>query len=743
MKKDRGIQNALPKQAVLADSEEPVITISGTIGAVRFRNEETGYTVAMLKQDDEVITVVAHLPSLRPHEIYNLTGTWKTHPRYGRQFVADSVDVSPPVTIDGIREYLSTICANIGPGIAKRITDHFALETFVVIEKTPERLMEVEGIGPTRAESLVTAYRESIIFKETMVFLFSHGIKGGVAARIFKEYGVNSLEVLRTNPFRLVEVHGLSFRSADLVANKLGYPRESNARICSGLLFALESATNKGHVFLPRSLLMLEAAKLLEIDRANISGGLALLEEQKRVIIESHGTDPSLDSVYLPYLYRAEIYCAQKLRSMADRKSSFWTTSRAEAAIRKIEESYHIELSEKQREAVYTAASTGLSIITGGPGTGKSTILSAIIELFDDNSESIALAAPTGKAARRMYDTTGHEAKTIHRLLNYSPREGGFLKNEDDQLDFSLLVVDEASMIPLDLLMHLLKAVSHNTTVVLVGDVDQLPCIGAGNVLKDMIASGVIPVTRLDQIFRQSARSNIIVNCHQILKGASFVAPREDMKNDFICLKEEDQEKILKMIVHLASKELPKMGFDPLNDIQVLTPMKAGILGRTNLNAVLQRILNPHGKPYTINGTEMRIGSRLLMGRNNYDITENGITNGSQGIFKRFIEERGEAVIEFDGEDVLFTPVDMLDLSLAFAITVHKSQGSEFTCVLMPLHTTHYALLQRQLLYTGASRGKKLVVIVGSPKAVNIALRNDKVQERFSKLDERLKEPYR
>jgi exodeoxyribonuclease V alpha subunit len=722
-----------------AGADPHIEILAGEIEHIRYHREDTGYTIARVRlhgPDESSVNVVAFLHAPRVGDLYQFRGTWVHHPKYGEQFQAKEFEAKPPVTVEGIRAYLASEIDEIGPELAKRIVDTFGMETFDVIDLTPHRLREVSGIGKKRAGAILEAWKNHTYLRDTHVFLYSQGITAGLASKVFKQYGPDTIEVIRTNPYRLaIDVPGVGFMTADRIAEKTGIARNAPERLCAGIIYMLELAAARGHTYLPGNLLMQETAKILGVERDTLSESLLDLEGMQYVCREKIMSPAGEEEIiYQPALYQAERQTARNLRALNNADKRISPLSPGEAA-GWMEKNYHIELSDRQKEAIRCAAEKTCMVLTGGPGTGKTSTLTAIIRMFRNAEAGILLCAPTGRAAKRMTEATGNEAFTIHRLLEFNPHAGKFQRNEENPLDADLIIVDEFSMVDIILLHHLLKAVMPGTTLVFVGDADQLPSVGPGNCLRDIISSGVIPVVRLDTIFRQGLRSRIITNSHRINQGKMPEITR-DGSGDYRFISEEDPEKVLGEIIRQVAEELPqKHGMDPLWDVQVLTPMHKGILGVENLNRHLQQRLNPDGKPYRRGNTEFRVGDKVMQTRNNYDLE---VFNGDLGCILDIDEKTGSFQVRFDDRIITYSPADIEDLAVAYATTIHKAQGSEYTSVILPVHTQHYVMLARNLLYTAVTRGKRLVLTVGSNRAVRLGVENSGSKKRFTRLAHRL-----
>ena len=649
-----------------------------------------------------------------------------------------------PASVYGIQKYLgSGLIKGIGPIMAKRIVKKFGKETLDVIENDIEKLAEVDGIGKKRIAMIKKAWEEQKEIREVMLFLQTHDVSSGYATKIFKHYGSRSIQVVKENPYRLAtDIFGIGFVTADHVAEKLGFGKDSELRAEAGILYVLHQLADEGHVYYPYEPLVKKCWEILQVEREVIVKAFGTITIDKRIVIEDLNEDveefeENNKAVYLAKFHLSETSIGARLKTLVNAPKSVRKID-PDKAVEWVQEQLAITLAERQVEAVKCAVENKVMVITGGPGTGKTTIINAILKIFSRLRVNIMLAAPTGRAAKRMSETTNHEAKTIHRMLEYSIQKGGFQKNDEYPLDCDLLIVDEASMIDTILMHHLLKAVPPRATLILVGDVNQLPSVGAGNVLKDIIASGAIPVVELNEIFRQARESLIIVNAHKINNGLlPSLEPSGKRLDDFYFIEQEDPEEVLRIILELTRERIPKrFGLDPVDDIQVLTPMHKGVVGAGNLNVELQKALNP-GEGGVVRGNRnYRVNDKVMQIKNNYD---KEVFNGDIGRITRIDEEAQEVTISFDGRDVAYDYTDLDEIVLAYAVSVHKSQGSEYPAVVIPILTQHYVLLQRNLIYTAVTRGRKLVVMVGTKKALAIGVKNDKTQKRFTYLRHRLK----
>jgi exodeoxyribonuclease V alpha subunit len=727
-------------------TSDTLADLRGQIERITYINDENGYTIARIKVQGrrELVTVVGSIVNPTPGEILSMKGEWGNHPTYGEQFKIACCETAVPATVHGIEKYLgSGLVRGIGPVMAKRIVRRFKEETLSVIEKDIERLTAIDGIGVKRIAMIRKAWDEQKEIRAIMIFLQSHGVGPGYSARIYKHYGNDSIAVVKENPYRLaMDVFGIGFVTADRIAQKLGFAKDSRLRAEAGILYVLHELTDEGHVYYPYEPLIAKCREVLDIDRAIVVEAIDAIAADKRIVIEDLGGEPDAPqdggrAVYLAGYHAAEAQLAARLRTLI-RTPQALRRIEADRAIQWIQERLAIILADRQVEAVRCMTGNKVMVITGGPGTGKTTLISAIIRICSVIGSRIMLAAPTGRAAKRMTETTGHEAKTIHRLLEYSRQKGGFQKNEDAPLDCDLLIVDETSMIDTLLMHHLLKAVPARAAFVMVGDVNQLPSVGAGNVLKDIIESRAVPVVELNEIFRQARESSIIVNAHLINEGqVPNLRSSQDKVDDFYFIEQEDPQKVMELIIALVKERIPRrFGFDPLDDIQVLTPMHRGVVGGTNLNTELQKALNPGDEGVTRMGRLFKVGDKVMQITNNYD---KEVYNGDIGRILAIDAEAQEIIVSIDNREIPYGYSELDELVHAYAVSIHKSQGSEYPAVVIPILTQHYILLQRNLLYTGVTRGKKLVVIVGTKKAMAIAVRNNKTRKRYTLLSKRMR----
>jgi exodeoxyribonuclease V alpha subunit len=716
--------------------------LRGQIERVTYYNEENGYVVARFKAEGRagLVTIVGTILGLNAGEVLKLKGEWQRHAKYGEQFKIDSHECVMPATVTGIERYLSSgMIKGIGPVMAKRLVAKFGLKTLDVIEKDSGKLREVDGIGEKRVEMIRDAWSAQKDIRDVMVFLQGNGVSPAYAVKIYKQYGSRSVSVVSENPYRLAEeVFGIGFLSADKIAGRLGIGKDSPVRARAGIQHVLNQFADEGHVYYPLEQLANQCEKILEIDRGIILEAMASAAEDRRIVIED--TDQfggDIKAVYLSGYHVSELGIARRIRELVTFPRQLPLVNRIDLFVT-AENELGFTLSEQQARAVRDSMERKVMVITGGPGTGKTTIIKAIIAVQAKMGRKVMLAAPTGRAAKRMGEAAGREAKTIHRMLEFSPRDGKFKKDEENPLEADTFIIDEASMVDTVLMYHLLKALPLRSTLILVGDVDQLPSVGAGNVLKDIIASELVPVVRLNEIFRQSRESMIVVNAHRINSGQMPVAEDDEgHRRDFHFIEMQEPEQVVERIIGLCRERIPKRyGYRPVEDIQVLTPMHRGTAGALNLNTELQKQLNASKDELLRAGRVYKTGDKVMQIRNNYD---KDVYNGDIGRIVRIDREEQELSVNFDGRFVDYDFSELDELVLAYATSVHKAQGSEYPCVVMPVLTQHYVLLQRNLLYTGITRGRKLVVLVGTKKALAIAIRNNKPQMRYTLLTERLR----
>jgi len=724
-------------------SEEPQ-TLQGTLEQILFTAED-GYTVARLlcPESFELVTVVGHLPSLKIGEKLRLWGEWTTHPKYGVQFQIHAYEVVVPTTVEGIQAYLSSgLIKGLGPKLAQRLTEHFGAHTLEVIDKEPERLYEVPGLGPVRVRKILEAWEEQRAIKDVMLFLKSHGVSTHLAVKIYKAYEKEAIPLLKEDPYRLCEdLFGVGFLTADRLAQRLGIAPDSPKRLQAGIAHTLREALEEGHVYLPRPQLLERASELLGVEADQVE---AALEETarspeapiRRELLETDGEEA--EAIYLSPLYHSEVGAAERLCRLLTHPGpelKIPPSHDFNELLRRVEAETALRYSSEQREALRKALEHKVLILTGGPGTGKTTTVRGLIRLFENLGLEVALASPTGRAAKRLEEATDRSAQTLHRLLEYSPQLG-FRRSEHFPLEADVVIVDEASMIDLFLLYALLRALRPEAR--LIGDADQLPSVGPGRALWDLLDSGKIPTVKLTEIFRQAKESLIVQNAHRINRG-EFPHLSRDAESDFLFLETEEPQQAAQLVEELVCEVLPeRYGYHPLDDIQVLSPMYRGEAGVDALNQALQARLNPQAVQTLMYGSRsFRLGDKVMQVRNDY---EKEVFNGDIGRIVEVDPEGLKLEVRYPGRGrVGYAQEDLDELVPAYAITVHKSQGSEYPCVVLVLLKQHYLLLQRNLLYTAVTRAKERVVLVGSRQAVGMAVRNDRPIQRYARLAQRLK----
>lgn len=707
--------------------------LSGVVERITYHNEENGFCVIKIRSKGfpDLVTVVGNLAAVNVGAIIKVKGQWKMDSKFGKQFSTIDYQEIIPATVAGIEKYLgSGLIKGIGPVYARKIVNMFKEESLRVIEEEPDRLMEVEGIGNKRVELIKKAWLDQKEIKNVMLFLQSNGVSTAYAVKIYKAYGNESIEKVKSNPYRLADdIWGIGFKTADKIAQYMGYAKDSYERCSSGISYVLNELGNEGHCYANHEQLIEKAISILEVERTAIETAIPFMVQENKIIIDEENL------IYIPALYYSEMGTAKRIKEIIATESEFDSTKVPEI-IERIQKEHNISYDDVQKEAIMMAVRSKFMVLTGGPGTGKTTTTLAIIKGFQAFGGNVLFAAPTGRAAKRMSETTGMEAKTIHRLLEYKPTDG-YIKNEENPLDCDVLIVDETSMVDIILMYNLLKAVGNNTVVILVGDVDQLPSVGPGNVLKDIINSEQVNVVKLTRIFRQAQGSAIITNAHRVNKG-EFPELKSGKDSDFFFIEEEEPTKVVEQIQSLCTTRLPKYyKVDPINDIQVLCPMQRGETGTVNLNTVLQGALNKSTVSIKHGGTLYKLGDKVMQIKNNYD---KNVFNGDIGRVTAIDTEDKTLVITYDENPVDYDVTELDEVVLAYATTVHKSQGSEYKIVVSPFTTQHFMMLQRNLLYTGVTRAKKIMVLVGTKKAVGMAVRNNKITKRNTKLCDRLRE---
>ncbi|HLJ94425.1 MAG TPA: ATP-dependent RecD-like DNA helicase [Gemmataceae bacterium] len=714
-------------------------SLAGVIERVTYHNPENGFAVLRVLANGRsgLVTVVGHLANALAGEFIEGHGGWVQDRDHGLQFKAENLRTTPPHTAEGIEKYLASgLIKGIGPHFARKIVEVFGERTLAVIDESPSFLREVRGIGPRRIQLIREGWQEQKVVRSIMVFLQSHGVGTARAVRIYKTYGDQAIELVRANPYRLAtDIWGVGFRTADELAGRLGIDRASPLRARAALRYVLQQLSNDGHVCYPEAAVIQQTAELTQIDQAIVMAAVEEARTEGEIVREPTPEEPWL---YLKPLFLAELGVARAVQGLQGGDHPL-PAIKTDLALAWAEKKMGIEFAETQRQAIRQAATSKVLVITGGPGTGKTTIVRGLLEIFAAKGLRCLLCAPTGRAAKRLSETTGREAKTIHRLLEFDPGQGGFKRDRANPLELELLVVDEASMVDIVLMNQLLRAIPPHACVVLVGDVDQLPSVGPGTVLHDIIASRSVPVVRLTEIFRQAERSWIVRAAHHVNHG-EMPESAPAGQGDFYLVEADTPESILDRLITLIRDRIPaRFELDPFRDIQVLTPMNRSLLGARHLNARLQEVLNPpkQGPQIERFGSTYRLGDKVLQTVNNYD---KEVFNGDIGRVTAIDEVDQEMTVSHDGRAVTYDFGELDELALAYSMTIHKAQGSEYPAVVIPLHTQHYMMLQRNLLYTGITRGKQLVVLVGSRKALSLAVRRQDTVQRYSALRRRLQE---
>ena len=722
-------------------------TIKGQIERITFHNPENGYTVAQIDANDEkgTVSIVGNLPSPEPGQIISLQGEWVIDSQYGEQFEFDSYSYDVPVSEEGIKKYLgSGLIPGIGPVMARRIVEKFGENALEVIDNNPRRLREVEGIGKKRLKEIKNSWQQQKQVREIMVFLLSHGISPNYASKIFEQYGQEAIRVVRDNPYKLArDIWGIGFKRVDDIAQNLGIEHDDEARIEAGLDYILNEAAEEGHVYLPQADLLTRAEETLAIAPTRVEETVKAMSENNTLVreeVDFSNSRPEDFAIYLPAFYRAETGIAEKIREMLNYPAP-QLPAKISRLIKAAEASLDITLSEEQKIAVKKAITERLLIVTGGPGTGKTTIIKAMLEVFAKLGFEVGLAAPTGRAAKRMEETAQKEAQTVHRLLDYNYHEGGFKKDSNNQLEKDIIIIDEASMLDTILMYKLIEAIPPEAGLILVGDVNQLPPVGAGYVFKDLLNSQALPTAELTEIYRQAEKSSIIINSHRINSGEMPVLNSESDSGlkDFYFIEQSKKENILQLIIKIVSERIPqRFNLDPVEDVQVLSPMRRGIIGVNNLNRELKKVLNDNDKGQSLQwgNREFTEKDKVMQIKNNYDLE---VFNGDIGRIRSIQKEEGRITVDISGREVIYEGQDLDQLRLAYAVTVHKSQGSEYPAIVLPVSTQHYIMLQRKLIYTALTRAENLAVLIGSKKALGIAINNNKDEQRYSLLEARIR----
>lgn len=734
-------QQHLPTKA-----DEPIEALEGQIERITYMNEETGYTVAKVSVSGFVshITIVGNLLALAPGEVLQMQGVWETHPRFGRQFRVLKHTTILPTSVKGIKKYLgSGLIKGIGSVMASRIVKKFGEKTLEVLDEHIEQLIRVEGIGKKRIGLIKRAWTDQKEIRSVMIFLQEYGVGVIHATKIYKQYGQRSIAVVSQNPYKLAtDISGIGFQTADRIAQNLGFEKDAPVRSEAGVLYVLNRLSEEGHVFYPYSLLVDRCCEILEVKRDTVIKAFSNCALEGKIVIEdlNHLLDefePNHKAVYLTGFHVSENGISGHLKRLLSSEKTIRSMN-LEKAIEWVQKRIDLQLAPRQIDAVKRAISDKVLIITGGPGTGKTTIIHSVIKIYRPVGARILLAAPTGRAAKRMAEATGQAARTIHRMLEFNWQKGGFQRNENRPLEADVIILDEASMIDTVLMYHLLKAVPSGATLIMVGDANQLPSVGPGKVLQDAIDSGSIPVIELNQVFRQARESLIITNAHRIHKGR--IPETSDARGDlgdFYFIEQEEPDQALRTVMELVCKRIPqRFRMNPMEDIQVVTPMHKGIVGTVNLNMRLQDALNPSKIEIARGDRSFRLNDKVMQTKNNY---EKEVFNGDIGFVTSIDEKDQKVVVDYDGRKVIYDYFEFDEILLAYAISVHKAQGSEYPAVVIPILSQHYLLLQRNLIYTAVTRGKQLVVMVGSKKALTTGVKNNKTLKRYTYLKERLK----
>ncbi|MFI3209894.1 MAG: ATP-dependent RecD-like DNA helicase [Peptostreptococcaceae bacterium] len=723
--------------------------LDGMINDIVFRNEENGFTIAQLSNSSEDICIVGCMPTIQIGESIEVEGKWTNHQKFGLQFQVSSFMPVTPSSVEGIYVYLSSGMINgVGEKMAKKIIDKFGVDTLNVIQNEPEKLTEIEGIGKKKIEQIIKSYEEDRELRNIIITLSPYGITPAYCLKIYKKYKENAISIINENPYRLAdEIYGIGFKIADKIAGKLGIAKDSDKRISQGIIYTLSNATTNGHTFLPRNELILNSINLLGVDKILVEQNVDSLMFNKKIYIERFNNE---ENVYLISYYICESSVSENIITLCNYGFENLNID-IDDEIKVVEKSENIVLAKNQVLAVKEAINSGVVIITGGPGTGKTTTINTIIKIFENNKKKVMLCAPTGRAAKRMSETSGREAKTIHRLLEMEKGAEGsgftFFKDEDSPLECDVIIIDEVSMVDIHLMFSLLKAISVGTRVIFVGDSDQLPSVGAGNVLADLIESKVVKTVKLIEIFRQASESMIVINAHQINKGQPLYLNKRD--KDFFFIKTESEKDTIDEIVNLVQNRLPTYyGVDKIKDIQILSTMRKGDVGVTNLNMEVQKVVNKK-ESYKIEESFqnriLRVGDKVMQIKNNYQKKwesgsekGEGVFNGDIGFIEYIDKDKKTILVAFDDKSVKYKYEELDELDHSFCTTIHKSQGSEFPVVIMPICWAPPMLLSRNILYTGVTRAKKLVVLVGEAKYLDYMVQNNRTNKRYSNLSNKL-----